>query len=207
MTWLFAVIVTVVLLFGFVVMFGAPYLPTLRKQQQAALDLLDLKPGQLLVELGSGDGRMLKVAAEQGIRSVGYELNPLLVLYSRLVTFRYRRLVTIKLANFWRSPLPECDGIYVFLLDRYMAKLHTKIIQEIGSSVNPAVDLSHPPKADNHLPKRQIERAHYGVKLVSFAFKIPGEKHITEKSGMYLYFFDNEKVKSKVSQVHKVKKS
>lgn len=158
---LFAV---VLLLFGFVLLFGAPYLPTLSKQQAAALDLLDLKPGQTLLELGSGDGRMLAVAARRGIKAVGYELNPLLAMYSWLMTRRYRGLVTVKWANFWRVKLPETDGIYVFLLDRYMSKLYKKIIQENGKS----------------------------IKLVSFAFEIPEIKHTKEKSGLYLYIFDNK---------------
>ncbi len=161
MTWLFALLVLIIGMFGFVLLFGAPYLPTLSSQKKTALELLDLKPGQTLVELGSGDGRMLSYAAQRGIKSIGYELNPLLVLYSKIATFKYRSLITIKLANFWAVPLPECDGIYVFLLDRYMLKLHNKITQEITTS----------------------------VKLVSFAFSIPDNKAVTEKNGMYLYRF------------------
>lgn len=168
MTWTLVALGGILFLFAFVILFGAPYLPTLKKQQQEALDMLDLKEGQTLVELGSGDGRMLVAAARRGLRSVGYELNPLLVIYSWLITRRYRRLVRIRWANYWQVRLPACDGIYVFLLDRYMVKLHTKITQEIGSP----------------------------VKLVSFAFQIPGVKHVTEKSGLYLYILNNEKLTS-----------
>lgn len=165
MAWLLLVVIVLIFVFGFVVLYGAPYLPTLKEQQSVALDLLDLKKGQTLVELGSGDGRMLVAAAERGIKSVGYELNPVLVAYSWLVTRRYGNLVRVRLANFWRVKLPECDGIYVFLLDRYMSRLYKKITQEIGTS----------------------------VKLVSFAFQIPGIKHKTERSGLYLYVFNNKK--------------
>lgn len=179
MSWILLIITAIILLFGFVVLFGAPYLPTLGKQQKTALELLDLKPGQTLLELGSGDGRMLAAAAKQGIKSIGYELNPLLVVYSKLRLWRYRKLARVRWANFWNRKLPACDGIYVFLLDRYMPKLHTKITQEIS---NP-------------------------VKVVSYAFKFPEIKHITERNGMHLYVFDNKNVQSKVPQVHKVKKS
>lgn len=165
MFWLLLVVFLLVIVFGSVLLFGAPYLPTLEKQRKTALDLLELKPGQTLVELGSGDGRMLVAAANQGIRSIGYELNPLLVVYSWLITRRYKDLVTIRWGNFWNVKLPECDGIYVFLLDRFMSKLYKKITQEISGS----------------------------VKLVSFAFKIPEIKHKTEKSGLYLYIIHNKK--------------
>ncbi len=170
MIWLLLILGVVVILFGFVLLYGAPYLPTLSSQQKTALELLDLKPGQTMIELGSGDGRMLKAAAEQGIRALGYELNPLLVVYSKIRLYRHRRLVSVKLGNFWSQKLPDCDGIYVFLLDRYMSKLYTKITQEIGSS----------------------------VKLVSFAFMVPEIKHTTESNGLYLYIIHNKNTKKPI---------
>ncbi len=42
-------------------------------------------PGPALVDLGSGDGRIVIAAAKHGIAAIGYELNYPLVLYSRLV--------------------------------------------------------------------------------------------------------------------------
>ena len=155
------VIVLIILLFvfSFVILFGAPYLPTLKPQAQNALDLLDLKPGQIILELGSGDGRVLKQAAHKGIQGIGYELNPLLVIYSWISCWRYRKLVTFKCRNYWNVTFPECDGIYVFLLDKYMPKLDKKIMQ----------DLNKP------------------VKLVSYAFKIPGRNPDAKNGGLMLY--------------------
>lgn len=159
MIWLLIGLGGVLALFSFVILFGAPYLPTLKRQQAEALELLDLRPGQTLVELGSGDGRMLVVAAKQGLNVIGFELNPLLFIYSWLITRRYKDRVTVRWGNFWQAGLPECDGIYVFLLDRYMAKLHNKITREITKP----------------------------VKVVSYAFKMPDVKATTEKSGLFLY--------------------
>ena len=159
MTWLFGVGIFFILIFSFVIAFGAPFLPTLRARTSDALDLLDLKPGETLVELGSGDGRILREAAKRGIKSVGYELNPVLVIYSWLLSVRYRGLIKHKLGNYWNKKLPPCDGIYVFLLNPFMPRLHNKIVQEIS---NP-------------------------VKVVSFAFEIPNVKPTTEKNGLLLY--------------------
>lgn len=147
------------LLFGAVLLFGAPYLPTLKKQSGVALDLLSLKPGQTLVELGSGDGRVMRLAAERGLKVVGYELNPLLVAVSYFVCFKHRKNVRIVWGNFWQRKLPECDGVFVFLLEKYMKNLDTKIIQETSKN----------------------------VKLVSYAFEIPNKKPIKQMSGMFLY--------------------
>lgn len=154
----FAFCVVLILCFGLVVFFGAPYLPTLKHQKDAAFELLSLKPGQTLVELGSGDGRVLKTAAERGIYAVGYELNPVLVLVSWLVTLKHRKKVKIIWGNYWLKNWMEADGIYVFLHTDYMEKLDKKI-----SDTN----------------KR--------TKLVSVTFKIPGRKPVKEKAGVFLY--------------------
>lgn len=156
---IFTVFAGLVLIFGFVLFYGAPYLPTHRKQAATALDMLDLKKGQTLYELGCGDGRVLKEAAKRGINCVGYELNPILVVFAWFYTFRYRRLVKVVWGNFWKADLAPADGIFVFLIKRFMVKLDKKIVAE-GSE---------------------------GVKLVSYAFKVPKRKVALEKDALFLY--------------------
>jgi SAM-dependent methyltransferase len=116
-------VLAVVLTFGGVLLRGAPYLPTLKKQGRSALELLSLKPGETLLELGSGDGKVLVLAARAGLNVVGVELNPFLVVVSWLRTWRYRKQVRIIWGDFWRVEWPECDGVFTFLLDRFMPKL------------------------------------------------------------------------------------
>lgn len=153
--------IVVLIAFSFVILFGAPFLPTLNKQVRPALELLDLKPGQTLLELGSGDGRILKAAAEQGIYCVGYELNPFLVVVSMFRCLRQRKYVTVVWGNYWRKTWPPADGIFTFLLNPYMSKLD-KALQ----------NYSHKP-----------------VKLVSFAFEIPGKKPQKQRRGLFLYTY------------------
>ncbi len=162
MTWLLLIGVFFVLIFSFVVVFGAPFLPTLKARTVDALDLLDLRPGQTLLELGSGDGRILRAAAERGIYAIGYELNPVLVVWSKLTNWKYRKYITVHWANYWRHKLPVTDGIYVFLLNPYMKKLDTKITQDITAK----------------------------VKLVSFAFEIPDKQPANEMNGLFLYIYN-----------------
>lgn len=127
MIYLFLVILLCVLAFGGVLLRGAPYVPTLDAQGRVALELLELKPGQMLLELGSGDGKMLVLAAQAGLNVVGIELNPFLVVVSWLRTRRYRRQVRIIWGDFWQVRWPECDGVFAFLLDRFMPKLDARM--------------------------------------------------------------------------------
>src|SRR3990167_4404984 len=145
--WSLAVLL--ILAYGFVIPFGAPFLPTMKKDREAALDLLDLKPGQLFIDLGSGDGSLLMLAAQKGLRAEGYEINPFLWLYSWLRTRRYGRRVKVRLKSFWRADLNEADGVFVFLITKHMKRL-AKLIN-LRSGGKP-------------------------LKIVSHAFKIPGKK-------------------------------
>jgi SAM-dependent methyltransferase len=129
MLYLFGALFVIMLAFGGVLLRGAPYVPTLHKQGLAALELLNLQPGQTLLELGSGDGKVLVLAARAGLQVVGIELNPFLVVISWLRTRRYRKQVRIIWGDFWRADWPECDGVFTFLLDRFMVRLDGKMQQ------------------------------------------------------------------------------
>jgi hypothetical protein len=129
MLYAFIAVFVVVLAFGGVLLRGAPYVPTLDKQGRAALDLLNMQPGETLLELGSGDGKMLVLAARAGLNVVGVELNPFLVIFSWLRTMRYRKQVRSIWGDFWRVQWPECDGVFAFLLDRFMVRLDKRMRQ------------------------------------------------------------------------------
>ncbi len=156
---IFIFLVILLCLFGFVLLFGAPYVPTMRKQSQTALDMVSLKPGQTLYELGSGDGRVLRQAAQRGYNVVGYEINPLLALIAYVYTWKYRKQVKVVCGNFWKADLAPADAVFVFLLDRYMEKLDNKMKNEVKK----------------------------GTLLASFAFQIPDKKIAKQSNGIFLY--------------------
>jgi len=163
MAWILLTVLFLSFCFGFVLLFGAPYVPTLTKQVKSALDLADLQPGQTLLELGCGDGKVLIAAAERGWTAIGYELNPILAGLAWLRTRRYGKRVKVICGNFWSVKWPQADAIFVFLLDKYMVKLDTKIAQNYSrASGRP-------------------------LKLVSFAFAIPDKKPDEIRDGVFLY--------------------
>lgn len=132
MTIAVLVLLVVLVLFGSVVLFGAPYLPTLGPQVRTAFELLDLDKGQTLLELGCGDGKVLIAAAERGHKAIGIELNPLLAFIAWARTRRYGKNVRVICANYWRMPWPPADAVYVFLLDRFMPRLDTRMCEYGG---------------------------------------------------------------------------
>ena len=163
MIWLWILAGLVLATFGLVVFRGAPYVPTLRRDIKKAIDLAGVKKGECIVDLGSGDGRLLIAAAEQGIESVGYELNPLLVLISKFRTRKYKDMVNIKTADFWRVKLPADTGaVFIFLAEPYMYKLNKYLQAE-------AIRLDKP------------------VTLISYAFELPGHKPVKRDGGLIKY--------------------
>lgn len=130
MIWLLWVVAIVVLLFGFVVVRGAPYVPSHRRYAKLAFEKLYPVSGKdVLVDLGSGDGIILRLAAARGARAIGYELNPVLVLVSGFLS-RGNNKIQTRLADFWLIDLPkETTIVYAFSVTRDSAKVEQKLQQ------------------------------------------------------------------------------
>lgn len=162
---LILILAVIILLFGFVILFGAPYLPTKKRQITIALKMLKANKDAVIVDLGSGDGAFLRAAAKEGVTVYGYELNPLLCMVAWLRCYRYRQQVHIRLANFWHTSLPkDTTGVYTFLLHRYMKRLDKKLDQE-------------------------AQRLGHSLSLASFTFPIPSKKAVEVEEGVFLYHY------------------
>jgi SAM-dependent methyltransferase len=126
--WIFA---SIVLLFGFVVFRGAPYVPSHHKEAARALDeLYTVSAKDVVLDVGSGDGIILRLASRRGAQAVGYELNPALVLISRFLS-RGDKKVRVVLSDFWLTAFPEeTTLVYGFCVSRDMAKMARKLQHE-----------------------------------------------------------------------------
>lgn len=132
MIW-FWIVAGIIVLFGFTAFFGAPYVPSHRKYVRLAFTkLYRLKPDDVVVDLGSGDGRVLRVATKHGARAIGYELNPLLVLVSRILGHGDKKQSTI-LTDMWSRDMPEdTTVVYVFSVSRDARKLVRKLQKHVN---------------------------------------------------------------------------
>jgi ribosomal protein L11 methylase PrmA len=63
---------------------GAPFVPTTRKKIEIIKNFACFKPEIKIADLGSGDGRLTIAIAKNKAIVHGYEINPFLILISRL---------------------------------------------------------------------------------------------------------------------------
>ncbi|MDH3444974.1 MAG: class I SAM-dependent methyltransferase, partial [Deltaproteobacteria bacterium] len=61
-----------------------PYVPTPQQVVDRMLELAQVKKGDVVYDLGSGDGRIVITAAQKfGVRAIGFEIDPLRIEESR----------------------------------------------------------------------------------------------------------------------------
>ena len=156
----FWILFVVVVMFGFVVAFGAPYVPSHTKEVRSAFEeLYALGAHDTLVDLGSGDGVVLKEAMRHGATVYGYELNPLLVVITRLRLLGHAN-ARVVLADMWRTPLPdETTLVYVFSVTRDSAKLARRLQSEADRLGRPFHVLTYGAQLKDVVPKA-VRRGH-----------------------------------------------
>ena len=104
----------------------APYYPTPIEVAKRMLEAGELEPGQLHIDLGSGDGRLVILAAKNhGASSIGYELDPKLVESSRrqIDEMGLTEQATIIQQDLFQADLTEVDLLTVYLLPRALKML------------------------------------------------------------------------------------
>jgi 16S rRNA A1518/A1519 N6-dimethyltransferase RsmA/KsgA/DIM1 with predicted DNA glycosylase/AP lyase activity len=134
---LFIVLIVLVLALSFFYiipwLFGAPYDFTWKKVIREIIKIAKVKKGQKVVDLGSGDGRIVIAFAQKGAEAHGYEINPFLVWYSR---YKIRKAglkgkAFIHWKNFWKVDFGQYDKIVMFQFSAIMEKLGEKFKCEL----------------------------------------------------------------------------
>lgn len=99
-----------------------PYLGANKIKIETIIKFASLKKGEVVIDLGSGDGRLLIPCAKKGAVAIGYELNPLLYWLSKFKTHGVSKNVIIKRESFWQANLKSADVVFVYSLRKYMQK-------------------------------------------------------------------------------------
>jgi hypothetical protein len=128
----------IVLLVGFLALIptayaaqiGAPYVPTFRRALEEAFDFIKLGPGDVLIDLGSGDGKVVVLAARRGASAIGYELSPFMWLIGAVRALFVPR-ARIRYGNFYRQKLSEATVVFAFLMPQNMERVRTYLSRQV----------------------------------------------------------------------------
>ena len=116
-------------------LFLVPVIMTPHAVVEEILDIMQLKKGQFLLELGAGDGRLLVQARKRKqIHGVGYEISPLVTLYAKLyklVRLPFKRGIVVHTGNFLSSDFSIYDHIYAHLNTRALRPVYAKLVREM----------------------------------------------------------------------------
>jgi hypothetical protein len=112
---------------------GAPFVPSSKKATEEMIRMANIKKGMKIYDLGSGDGRLLLKAANMGATAIGYELNPILVLYTMITVFLspYKRNITVRWQSLWKAQIRDADVVFVYLLPISLNRLRLKLLTEM----------------------------------------------------------------------------
>jgi hypothetical protein len=109
---------------------GALYVSTSGARIRSFLEAVPMSSDQLLIDLGCGDGRVLRYARKlYGVRTIGYEINPMAYLRARLHCLA-KNGIQIRYGNFWHADVGHADVIFCYLFPDVMARMAHKIEQE-----------------------------------------------------------------------------
>ena len=110
---------------------GAMFHPSARVRVRTALDHVPMKAGDLLVDIGCGDGRVLREAKRRyGARALGFEVNPLAYALARLRTIGMKG-IEVRLTNFWNVDIGDANVVFCYLFPDVMGRLAHKLEKEL----------------------------------------------------------------------------
>ncbi len=102
---------------------GAPWAPTRMLSIKKAFDNIEIDEKDVIVDLGAGNGAILREAAKRGARAIGYELSPIMWIVAVLYLFRQKN-TRILYGNFFKKSLSERTTlVFFFLMPKHMDQI------------------------------------------------------------------------------------
>ncbi|MBM4069455.1 MAG: class I SAM-dependent methyltransferase [Planctomycetes bacterium] len=131
------------------------FVPTPYEVVNKMLEMADVRPGEIVYDLGCGDGRIPVAAAKKyGVRAWGFDINPVRVKESleTVANGKVKHLVTIKHADVFELDLSKADVITLYLLPA----LNVKLIPQLDKLKPGCRIVSHDFNMEGVRPKREI---------------------------------------------------
>lgn len=144
---------------------GAPYVPTSYKRVKKMIALAQIKKGTRVVDLGSGDGRLVIEAAKMGANACGVEINPGLWLFSIVNSLwqkrYYRGRANFRLMSLYNVDFRDYDVIFFAGFVEMVKILERKFEKGLNK----------------------------GTKVICYAFPLPNRKPDYSRDGVYMYIY------------------
>jgi tRNA G37 N-methylase Trm5 len=149
--------------------FDVPYVPTPDNVVEMMLKLANIQPGDVLYDLGSGDGRIVINAAKRfGIRGVGIDINPERIKQANENAKRagVTDKVTFRNNDLFQEDIHEATVVTLYLLPSVNLKLRPKLFQELkpGTRI-----ISHDFDMGDWKPEQRVEIDNHRI----FTWTIP----------------------------------
>lgn len=157
--FLLLLLIYIIFLLSYSLIFGAPYAGIGKKRMDTMLDVLNIKKGERFLDIGSGDGRIVIEASRRGAKAYGIEINPLLVLFSKIRVFLTKSTATIDLQDAYEHDYSYYKYVTIWGTTHMLKGIEDKLYMQ--------------------LPK--------GAKVASNHFKFKKWKAQKEVNDVYLY--------------------
>ena len=113
-----------------------PFVPTPQEVVEGMLELAQVKKGDVVYDLGSGDGRIVITAAAKkyGAQAVGFEIDPERITESRESIGKegLEKLAEIREQDILTVDLSQANVLTMYLLSSVNLKLRPKILSEMA---------------------------------------------------------------------------
>lgn len=157
------------------------YYPTPMNAVTEMLRLADIKEGDVLYDLGSGDGRIPITAAQQyGIRAVGIEINPRMiwVAQERARGLEVADRVRFSNEDMFRADIHEATIVTLYLSRKLNLLLLPKLLRELrpGTRI-----ISHDFDMGDWKPEQKVRVPWFNGYRTIYAWTIPARDSVTSK--------------------------
>ncbi len=143
------------------VFLGAPYVPTPMDKVKQILKMAKISKKDKVIDLGSGDGRLIIESAKLGAVGLGIEINPGLLIYS-IVNAKIKK-VSQKAKFSWGSIYNRDLALYNVIFIAGFVNMVGRLEKEFDSKIKK------------------------GTKIILYAFPFPNRKASLSANGIYIY--------------------
>jgi len=109
-----------------------PFVPLNQKQLALVQKYVKLEENDCVVDLGCGDGRVLRLFENQGVRKVeGYEINFWAYLKAQVINSLVKSHARVIYKNFNKLNLEKYNVVFCYLLESCLSNLRQKFDKEL----------------------------------------------------------------------------